>query len=154
MWHRQQHALHFFLEAVVDLPRDNAIEVASNGANVRRNRHLVVVQDDQQLLLKMSSLVDPFQRDAACEAAIANDRDNMKVLLGQVASHDHSQGSGNRSRSMSHVKSVIDAFLAAWEAGDAFILPQRMELIAPSRSGSCARKPGVQRPKPIGLLEH
>ncbi len=46
VWHRQQHALHFLLEAVVDLPRDNAIEIARNGANVGRNRHLVVIQDD------------------------------------------------------------------------------------------------------------
>ena len=81
----------------------------------------------------MPSLIDPFQRDAAGEAAVANDGDNMKVLLGQVACHGHSQGSGNRGRSMGHVEGVIDAFFAAGKPRDAFILAKRMELVAPSR---------------------
>src|SRR5688572_7154598 len=81
----------------------------------------------------MPSLVDTLQGDTASESAIANDGDDMKVLLGQVACHGHSQSSRNRGRSMGHVKSVIDAFFAAGKPQDAFILPQRMELVAPSR---------------------
>ena len=45
---------------------------------------------------------------------------------------------------MSHVKGVVDAFFAAWKPGDAFILPQRMELIAPPR----------QDLVPVGLMSN
>ena len=60
-----QHPLCFILETLIDMAGDNAVEIAGNGSYVGRDRHFVVVEDNQQSLLQMPGLIDAFQCDAA-----------------------------------------------------------------------------------------
>ena len=77
---REQHRLDFLLKSVVDLSRHDPIEISRNGADIGRDRHFIVIQDDQQFPLQMTCLIDSFKSDTSREASIADDGDDMRSL--------------------------------------------------------------------------
>ncbi len=61
------------------------IEVIRNRADARRDRHLVVVQNDDKAFLQVSGVVEAFQCHSRRDGAIANDGNHVKILALQVA---------------------------------------------------------------------
>ena len=55
----------------------------------------------------------------------------MEVLAPEVAGHGHAQGARNRRAGVSHVKGVVRALVAHRKAGDAPVLPDGRETVAP-----------------------
>jgi hypothetical protein len=82
---------YFSLEALIDLARDNAVEITRNGSNVGRDGHFVVVENDQQFLLQMPGLIDTLECDTTGQPTVANDGHDTEVFLRQVACHRHAQ---------------------------------------------------------------
>ena len=55
----------------------DAVEVARQRADVRRDRHAVVVEHDDDRGAQAAGLVDRLERDAAGHRAVADDRDDL-----------------------------------------------------------------------------
>src|SRR5262245_34022807 len=126
----EQHRLDFLLKSVIYLTSHDAVQIPRNGANIGRNRHFIVVQDDQQLLLQMARLVDSLERDASGKPSVTDDRHHVVVLMLQVASDSHAQCSGNGSRSVSYIERVENALFAPRKSRNAFILSEGVKLVA------------------------
>src|SRR5256885_12024325 len=52
---------------------------------------IVVVEDDEQVLLEVARVVEPFIREAARERAVADDRDDPVALPREVARGGHAE---------------------------------------------------------------
>ena len=70
------------LDALARLPEPglepDAVEVARQRADVRRDRHAVVVEDDDERRAEAAGLVDRLERDAAGHGAVADHRDDLR----------------------------------------------------------------------------
>src|SRR2546429_9151476 len=86
----KKHAFDFLLKPVINLAGHDSIQISCNGSNVRRDGHFVVVKNDQQLLLQMAGLVDPFQSNPTGGTSISNNGYHVMVSPLQVPSHGHS----------------------------------------------------------------
>src|SRR6516225_11116991 len=115
---------------MVGLAVDDAIKIPLDGPNVGRDRHLIVIEYDEHLLLEMTEVIDTFQGHASRQSGIAHYCDHVEVLASQIASHRHTQRAGNRRAGVRHVESVVRAFVAYRKAGDASVLADGREAIA------------------------
>ena len=123
-------ALREILRLVVALPLDDRVQIARHGADIRRDRHVVVIEDDHQFPFEVARLVDTFEREAAGERAVADDRDDPVVLFAKVAGDGDAEGRGDRGRGMAGVEDVVLRLFALAEAGDAVVLPDGGERLA------------------------
>ena len=110
----------------------NAIEITRQRADRGRDRHLVVVEHDDQTALQMTRLVDRFHRHAAGERGVADQRDDVMIFAFSVACDGHSERRGERSRSVSGAKRVVFRFVAPEKTADAAVLLDRRQQIAPA----------------------
>jgi hypothetical protein len=58
-------------------------------ADVGRDRHLVVVEHDDDVAVGVPGVVEPFVRQAAGERPVADDGRDLEVLAAQVATGGH-----------------------------------------------------------------
>ena len=75
-----------------------AREVGRHGADRRRDRHLVVVEDDDQPLVAGAGIVHRLVGHAGRHRAVADHRDDVVVAAGEVAGDGHAERR-RRSRS-------------------------------------------------------
>ena len=80
----------------------------------------------------MPGLVQPFQREAAGERAVADDGHDAVVLFAEVARHGDAEGGGDRRRGMAGVEDVVLRLLTLAKAGDAAVLADGREQFAPA----------------------
>ena len=73
--HRQvaQQLLHLGLQAGVEGVHPQAVERFGQAAHAGANRHLVVVEDHDEVLLQPAGMVHRLQDDAGAEGAVADD---------------------------------------------------------------------------------
>src|SRR5581483_1093908 len=107
-------------------------EISRHGADRRRNRHLIVVEDDDQAPVHGSGIVERLIGHACGHGAIADDADHIVLAAGEIARHGHAESGRDRRRRMRSAEAVVFAFRALGEAGEAAALTQRANAIAPS----------------------
>ena len=91
----------------------DAIEIAGHRADVRRDRHLVVVEDDEEGQIEDSRVVQRLEGHASRERAVADDRHHPPVGFGALGERDgHAQRGGNRCRGVSRAEGVVLALVA------------------------------------------
>ena len=79
------------------------------------DRHLVVVQNNRQIVAEFASVVECFKDDSAGERTIADDRDRSSVFLvhQDVAAAQTNRGADAAARMASH-EQVINALVRVW----------------------------------------
>ena len=81
----RQPALDVLAGVVEPRVEARALEQARERADVRRDRHPVVVEDDHDRRLQAAGVVERLERDAAGERAVADHRDDLAVVADPVA---------------------------------------------------------------------
>ncbi len=122
-----------FLQMLVALRLFDPVQITAQRSNCRRDRHSVVVEQDDHPGLQMSCLVDRLHRHATGEARIAYQRANMKILLLCVASHRHAQRRRERGRRVAGTKGVVLRLVTPQEAAQTAVLLDRVQFITTSR---------------------
>ena len=123
---------HLLLEAVVVLAAGDARQVLGDRSHVRGNRHLVVVQDDQNVPSGMASVVQALVGEPAGHGAVPGHGDDVIVLPRRIPSDRDPHGGGDRSARVSHSEGVVGRFGRADEAGEPVVLPDRGQPIPAS----------------------
>jgi hypothetical protein len=87
----------------------DALEVARQRADVRRDRHPVVVEDDDDRRLRAAGLGDRLERDAAGHGAVADDRDDLALVdvPGQAHALLEPDGVADRGRGVARAHDVV-----------------------------------------------
>ncbi len=110
--HPREHLLHFRLDARVQRVHADAIQRLGQAADPRADRHLVVVEHDDQVLLQAAGVVQSLQHDAGTEGPVADDRDAVPLFLGpqQVVRATHAQDATRGAAGVARKEKVVFAF--------------------------------------------
>ena len=106
-------------------------QVIRHGADRRRDRHLVVVEDDDQPPVARAGIVHGLVGHAGRHRAVADHGDDVVVAPRHVAGDRHAERGGDRGRGMRGAERVVLALGALGEAGQAAALTQRADAVAP-----------------------
>ena len=86
---------HLALESRVERIGSESVQVVGQCADARADRHLVIVEHDDQVFVQFTGVVQRFEDDARWKRAIADDSDALAVaLVHQVIARLESEGSG------------------------------------------------------------
>ena len=97
------------------LTQPHPVQVGGEGANRRADRHVVVVQNHQQIgARQVAGVVDRLQGHASGEGSIADHRDAFEMLLTGITGQGHPQGSRDARGSVPRAE-MVEAALAAFE---------------------------------------
>ena len=108
-------------------------QVLVHRADVWRDRHLVVVEDDHDVAIRVARVVETFVREPAAQRAVAEHGHHFQIVLAlDVARRRHPERSRDGRGGVARAEGVVLALRALQEAGDPAFLPQRLHLcVAP-----------------------
>ena len=109
------------------------VDVLAQGADVRGDGHIVVVEDHDHVRVQVAGVVERFEGHAGGHRAIADDRDHAEVLTLEVSGRGHANPGGNGSARVARAKGIVGAFLAVRESRQTLVLADRVHALFASR---------------------
>ncbi len=101
-------------------PETSARQIGRHGADRRGDRHVVVVQDDDQPRAERAGIVHRLIGHAGRHGTVADDATTTLLLSPcQIARHGHAEAGGDRGRGMGRAERIEVALGAPREAGEA-----------------------------------
>jgi len=117
-----EHLFGAFLGGSIKTPAHELRQVAVEGPHGRADRHVVVVQDHQQLAVLHAGMVEGLESHASRHGPIADHGNRMAALTLLTSRQGHAQRSRNAGGRVAHAKGVVFAFVAARKARQAIEL--------------------------------
>ena len=118
-------------QRAIGLAGNQPRQISRHGADRRRDRHVVVVEHDDQPRIHRARIVHRLIGHAGGHRAVADHGDDVILLAFEIARHRHAERGGNRGRGMRCAKRVVFAFAAFGETGESAGLAQRADAVAP-----------------------
>ena len=87
----EQFLGHAVSQRVVPTARMELMQIIGHASHTAVNTHIVVVQNDEQIVGHGAGVVQSFVSQTATHTAIANDGNHLAVFIMQIGSHSHSQ---------------------------------------------------------------
>jgi hypothetical protein len=115
----------------IDAAREQAREIVGERAHRRRDRHLVVVEDHEEIDIHRAGVVHGLVGHARRHRAVADHGDAAALLVLQLGRDRHAEGGGNRSRRVRGAEGVVLRFGAARKPRDAVEHAQPRHRLAP-----------------------
>ena len=113
-------------------PRQEPRKIGRHRADRRRDRHVVVVENDDQPLVARAGIVHRLVGHAGRHRAVADHGNDIVSLALEIAGDRHAKCGRNRRRRMRGAEGVIFAFGTLGEPGQAAALPQRADTVSPA----------------------
>ena len=117
---------------VVGLARPHASEIARQTADIVGDRHVIVVEDDEDIVVQMAGVIESLEGHACGHRSVADDSDAISLILLHARSDHHAQCSADRGAGVANTKGVVRAFIAIRECRQAARLTHGQHLIAAS----------------------
>ena len=105
--------------------RDDAVEVVRHGADIFRDRPLVVIENDDEAFRRGCDIVERFKSNAASERCVACHADDMLVGAEAVAGSGHAERGGKGGAGVTRAVAVVLALTAEQETIQALVLANR-----------------------------
>ena len=121
--HPIKEAAHIFLGIKVAVGRAQTLQITGQRTDVFGNGHLVVVQDDQQIV-QPTDVVHSLIDHAAGKGTVADDGDDLPRLSAQLFGPRDADGNGQCRVAMAGNKGVVLALVRVREAGQTVQLAQ------------------------------
>ena len=129
--HEARELLGDVAEGQVGLRGDHPRQIVVHRAGGGRDRHVVVVQDHDQAGVHGAGVVHRLVGHAGAHRAIADHRDHVEVVAGEIARGRHAERRRDRGRAVGGAERVVAALGPLGEAGQAARLAQRADPRAP-----------------------
>ena len=120
-----------FFDLEIALPGADVGQVPRRAADVRRDGHAVVVENDDQGLLAGAEVVQTLVGQTARKRAVAQQSDHAVIRMGQGPGPCHAQGHADRVGGVTGDEGVVDAFLRLGKTGHAAEFAERWKLFHP-----------------------
>ncbi len=127
-----EELLHALAPAVVGARRELLGEPLAHGADVGRDRHLVVVEHHDQVALQVAGLVEPLEGLAAGHGAVAEHGHHLARLAAQVLGLDHAERRRDGGGGVAHAEGVVLRLVPLGEAGQPPLGADGAEPVAPA----------------------
>ena len=131
-----QHALRAFASRGVEVTADQSRQVLVQRTHWRADRHVVVVEDHQQVgqahTVGRPAVIEGLEGHAAGQSPVADHRHRAAALALEFGRMGHAQGRGDRCRRVTGTECVVLAFDAARKTADAAQLLERGHRLAPA----------------------
>ena len=115
--------------AIVERVSLHRCQVLRHGADIGRNRHLVVVEDDDDVAPGIARIVQPFIRHAGCQCTVAQDGHDFELLTVQVARDRHAEGGRDGGGRMAGPERVVGTLGTLEKTRDAVLLAQGIHFL-------------------------
>ena len=119
-------------QAAIGLAGDETGEIGAHRAGRRRDRHVVVVEDDDQPGVERAGIVHRLIGHAGAHRAVADDRDDVVGAVREIAGDRHAEAGGDRGRGVAGAEGVVLALRPLGEAGQPALLAHGAHAIAPA----------------------
>ena len=129
MGDRLDQPLHTLADPHRDRARDDGAQVLVDGADVRRDRHAVVVEHHDDVATGVAGVVHRFVRQPTREGAVAHDRDHLELLAFQISRRGDPERRREAGAGVPRAELVVRTLVASQEAGQAAGLTQRGEAL-------------------------
>ena len=113
--------------------RNQPREIIGKCANGGRNRHAIIIQDDNESRIQRPGVVHRLVSHAGTHGSIADHANDVVVLAAQVARHRHAKARRNRGRTVGRAKRVKIAFPTLGKTIKPVTLPDFPDFVATSR---------------------
>ena len=121
----QNRASHIFCRGV-KLTRHQASKITIECANWWRNRHVVIVENHQQIHVgSHPRIVHRLECDSGRHRTIANHRNMLARHAGVARGDSHAKRGRDRRRGVRGAKRIVLRFAPPWKAGNPAELTQR-----------------------------
>jgi hypothetical protein len=146
--HAAQGGLAALAHGRVDLARQQACEMVGDGADGRRDGHLVVVEDDDQIDIHRARVVQGLERHAGAQRPVADDGDHVASLALLLAAKAIPSAALIEVLEWPTPKQSYSLSQRFGKAGESVFLAQARACDRVARSGSYAGRPGGRHPRP------
>ena len=102
-----ENLFHIMLGLLVLRHQPYAGEIFAHGSHILVDRHLIVVQNDNEILAQFSRMVQSLEGFAAREGTIAYHRNDLIAAATQIPGNRHAQSSGNGGAGMANTEGII-----------------------------------------------
>ncbi len=107
-------------------------KVRGDRADVRGDRHLVVVEDHDELALQSPGVVERLVGEAAGQRAVAEHGEDLLIAAGEVARQRHPERGRHRRAGVTGAERIVRRLAAHRKARQAAALANGAESLAPS----------------------
>ena len=133
--HRRHHAEDLasaLPDRRVEAAREELGEAVGERPDVRRDRHLVVVEHHEHVGAGATGVIQRLERHSAGEAAVADDGDDPAIASRALRRDRHPRRRSDRRPRVSDPEGVVGALAALGERRDPAPLAYRVHLAAPA----------------------
>ena len=132
--HVRQEFLDFELQAGVEMSGTQVVERFGQPAHAGADRHLVVVENDEEIFFESAGVVHGLEHDAAREGAVAHDGDDVAIFVGpqQIIAALHPERGADAATGVAGHEQVVAGFERIGVAHQAALAAHRLELIVPA----------------------
>ena len=103
----RKQVLHLTANPVVDRVRPHTGQILVHRPNVRRDRMVVVVQDDDQVPVRVSGVVEGLVSQATSHRPVSDDRNHAEVVAIQVSGDRRAERCRDRSRRVAGTEVIV-----------------------------------------------
>ena len=121
---------HPVAQAAIGRAGHAARQIGRQRADRRRDRHVVVVEHDDQPRVHRAGIVHRLIGHAGGHRAVADHGDDVVLLAVEIAGHRHAQPGGNRGRGMCGTERIVFALGALGETREPAALAERANAVA------------------------
>ena len=133
--HLRQDLLAALAHRRIELARQDLGEAIRQRANVGRDRHIVIVQDHQQVGVEIASMIERLEGHTGGHRAVTDDGHRATVGARQLGRDGHAESGADGGTRMAHAEGVIDTLLALRKRREALGLADRAQtLLAASQN--------------------
>ena len=122
------HLAHQVADRMEGFGGNQPREIAAHRADRLRDRHVIVVQYDDQARIRCTCIVHALESHAGTHRAVADHRYDVSLLAGEITPHRHAKTGRNRGRGMTGTERVELGFASFCEAGKPVLLAKRLDL--------------------------
>ena len=127
---RLGHAFAQLAQVPVALRGDQPRKIMAHRAHRRRDRHVVIVENDDQAAADMAGIVHRLIGHAGRHRPVTDHRDDIAILMLEVAAHGKAQRRGDRGRGMRSTERIVFALRTLGEAAQPAALAQGADTIS------------------------
>ncbi len=153
---RLKGALNRIARAGIFAARAFLAQIASEGPDISRDRHLVVVQNNDHGRLQLPQMIERLEGHAARKRGVADDRNDLLVGPIQIARHSQAERHRKRIARMARWMHIVGAFRGFWKPRNAAELAERIEGIAAARHDFVRIRlvAHIEKQLVMGAIEH